>query len=49
MSSVLGISSGTIQKYLQKGAELGICIYNKNFEKICHDKNARLKYYLNVS
>ena len=49
MSSVLGISSGTIQKYLQKGAELGICIYNKNFEKICHNKNARLKYYLNVS
>ena len=41
----LNMAAPTIQKYLQRGSELGICIYDKNFERQYKTKDARLKYY----
>lgn len=35
----------TIQTYLQKGSDLGICIYDKDFERRYKTKEARLNYY----
>lgn len=45
IEKILYIPRTTIQKYLQRGAELGICIYDKDFERKFKTKNARLKYY----
>ena len=43
----MGMPPSTIQKYLQRGSELGICNYDKNFERKFKTKEARLKYYSN--
>ncbi len=47
IGKIFGISGGTVQKYLQKGAELGICIYDKDFEKKRPAKTTRILYYKN--
>ena len=49
IGKVFHIARTTIQKYLQRGAELGICIYDKDFERRFKTKNARLKYYSNLT
>ena len=45
IGKILNMPAPTIQKYLQRGSELGICIYDKNFERQYKTKDARLKYY----
>ena len=45
IGKILNMPAQTIQKYLQRGSELGICIYDKNFERQYKTKDARLKYY----
>lgn len=45
IGEIFGMARTTIQKYLQKGSELGICIYDKEFEKKHKTKEARMKYY----
>ena len=47
IGKIIGMPPSTIQKYLQRGSELGICNYDKNFERRYKTKNARLKYYSN--
>ena len=47
IGKVFHIARTTIQSYLQKGATLGICIYDKDFERKFKTKDARLKYYSN--
>ena len=46
IGKTFGMANTTIQKYLQKGAVLGICIYDKDFEKRYRTKEARINYYL---
>lgn len=38
----------TIQSYLQKGSILGICIYDKEFERKFKTKKAKLEYYNSI-
>ena len=45
IGKVFHMARTTIQSYLQRGAELGICIYDKDFERKYKTKEARLKYY----
>ena len=45
IGKVFHMARTTIQSYLQRGSELGICIYDKNFERQYKTKDARLKYY----
>ena len=47
IGKVFHMARTTIQSYLQKGATLGICIYDKDFERKFKTKEARLKYYSN--
>lgn len=47
IGKVFHMARTTIQSYLQKGANLGICIYDKEFERKFKTKEARLKYYSN--
>lgn len=47
IGKIFGMAGTTIQKYLQKGAELGICIYDKELEKKYKTKEAKIKYYTN--
>ena len=47
IGEIFGMARTTIQKYLQKGSELGICIYDKEFEKKYKTKEAKIKYYTN--
>lgn len=49
IGKVFHMSRTTIQKYLQKGAMLGICIYDKEFEKKYRTKEARIKYYSHIA
>lgn len=49
IGEVFGMARVTIQKYLQKGAILGICIYDKEFEKKYKTKEARIKYYSHIA
>lgn len=49
IGEVFGMARVTIQKYLQKGAMLGICIYDKEFEKKYKTKEARIKYYSHIA
>ena len=49
IAMILGKSTSTIQRYLQRGSELGICNYDKIFEKKYKTKNARLKYYSDIA
>lgn len=45
IGKIFHMARTTIQKYLQRGAELGICIYDKEFEKKYKTKEAKIKYY----
>lgn len=45
IGKVFDMAGTTIQRYLQKGAVLGICIYDKEFERRYKTKEAKLKYY----
>ena len=47
IGKVFHMARTTIQSYLQKGATLGICIYDKDFERRYKTKETRLKYYSN--
>lgn len=49
IGKVFHMSRTTIQKYLQKGAMLGICIYDKEFERKYKTKEARIKYYSHIA
>ena len=49
ISKVFGMARTTIQRYLQRGSELGICIYDKEFEKKYKTKEARAKYYFRTT
>lgn len=45
IGKVFHMARTTIQSYLQKGANLGICIYDKEFERKFKTKEAREKHY----
>ena len=45
IGKVFHMARTTIQSYLQKGTTVGICIYDKDFERKFKTKEARLKYY----
>ena len=47
IGKVFHMARTTIQKKMQKGTTLGICIYDKEFERKFRTKEARLKYYSN--
>ncbi len=48
IGKVFHMARTTIQTYLQKGSDLGICIYDKEFERKFKTKNAKLKYYNHI-
>ena len=48
IGKVFHMARTTIQLYLQKGANLGICIYDKEFERKFKTKEAREKYYKTI-
>lgn len=47
IGKIFHIARTTVQKYLQRGSDIGICIYDKNFERKCMTQESRLKYYSN--
>lgn len=49
IGKIFHMARTTIQTYLQKGADLGICIYDKDFERTCRKQEIRLEYYSNLT
>lgn len=48
IGKIFHMARTTIQSYLQKGSILGICIYDKEFERKFKTKKAKLEYYNDI-
>ena len=49
IAKIMRLSRTTVQKYLEKGRNLGICIYDKEYERKCKSKEKRKLYYSSQS